>query len=49
MAAPWYAENIAETGPNETHLTDTIIVDGEQVDVISPGGTEIRIPRRASS
>ena len=38
-AAPWYAENVAGTGPNNTHLTDTITVDGEQVDVISAGGT----------
>jgi peptide/nickel transport system permease protein len=38
--APWYAENIAETGPNTTHLTDKVEVDGQMVDVISPGGTE---------
>ena len=37
-AAPWYAENVAGTGPNNTHLTDTITVDGEEVDVISAGG-----------
>jgi peptide/nickel transport system permease protein len=36
--AGWYAVNIAETGPNSTHLTDTITVNGEQVDVISAGG-----------
>ena len=38
--APWYADNIAETGPNRTHLTDKVEVDGKLVDVISPGGTE---------
>ena len=38
--APWYAENIAETGPNRTHLTDKVEVDGKMVDVISAGGTE---------
>jgi peptide/nickel transport system permease protein len=38
--APWYADNIAETGPNTTHLTDKVEVDGQMVDVISPGGTE---------
>ena len=38
IAAPWYADNVAETGPNSTHLTDTITVDGKQVDVISAGG-----------
>ncbi len=40
IAAPWYAENVAGTGPNNTHLTDKVLVDGEEVDVISPGGTE---------
>jgi peptide/nickel transport system permease protein len=38
--APWYANNVAETGPNRTHLTDRVEVDGKLVDVISPGGTE---------
>ena len=38
MSASWYADNIAGTGPNETHLTDKILVDGKEVDVISPGG-----------
>ena len=38
--APWYADNVAETGPNTTHLTDKVEVDGRMVDVISPGGTE---------
>jgi peptide/nickel transport system permease protein len=40
VAAPWYADNVAKTGPSSTHLTDKITVDGKQVDVISPGGTE---------
>jgi peptide/nickel transport system permease protein len=40
VGAGWYAENVAETGPNSTHLTDTVTVDGQQVDVISAGGTE---------
>jgi peptide/nickel transport system permease protein len=39
VMAPWYAENIAETTPTATHLTDKIEVDGKLVDVISPGGT----------
>ena len=38
LMAPWYAENVAGTGPNNTHLTDTIMVDGEEVEVISAGG-----------
>jgi peptide/nickel transport system permease protein len=36
--ASWYADNVAETGPNRTHLTDKVEVDGKLVDVISPGG-----------
>jgi peptide/nickel transport system permease protein len=36
--AGWYADNVAKTGPNNTHLTDKITVDGKQVDVISAGG-----------
>lgn len=38
VAAPWYADNVAKTGPSRTHLTDKITVDGKQVDVISAGG-----------
>src|SRR5688572_17346217 len=38
VAAPWYADNVAGTAPNNTHLTDKITVDGKQVDVISAGG-----------
>jgi len=38
--APWYAENVAGTGPNETHLTDKVVSDGKTVEVISAGGTE---------
>jgi peptide/nickel transport system permease protein len=40
IAAPLYAEHVAGTGPNETHLTDTVTIDGEEVSVISAGGTE---------
>src|SRR5918994_4861766 len=36
--APWYADNVAGTGPNNTHLTDKIISDGKEVEVISAGG-----------
>jgi peptide/nickel transport system permease protein len=39
-AAPWYADNIAETGPSRTHLTEQVEVDGKMVDVVSAGGTE---------
>jgi peptide/nickel transport system permease protein len=38
--APWYADHVAKTSPNETHLTLRIESGGKTVDVISPGGTE---------
>jgi peptide/nickel transport system permease protein len=40
MSAGWYADNVAGTGPNRTHLTDQVEVDGKMLDVISAGGTE---------
>jgi peptide/nickel transport system permease protein len=41
LAAPLYASEIAGTGPNENHLTDTVVVDGEQTDVVSVDGVPI--------
>jgi len=41
LAAPLWAEHIAHTGPNQNHITDTVTVDGQQVDVVSPEGTPI--------
>jgi peptide/nickel transport system permease protein len=41
LAAPLWAEHVAHTGPNENHLTDTVIIDGQQTDVVSPDGTPI--------
>jgi peptide/nickel transport system permease protein len=38
MSADWYADSVAGTGPNQTHLTDKVEIDGKLVDVISPGG-----------
>jgi peptide/nickel transport system permease protein len=40
LSAPLYAEHVAETGPNEIHLTEKVMVDGVEKDVISAGGTE---------
>src|SRR5438034_5487096 len=37
--APVYAHHIAHSGPNETHVTDTVMVDGHPTPVIS-GGAE---------
>src|SRR5215217_6266933 len=41
LAAPLWAEHVAHTGPNENHITETVIVDGQEVDVVAPDGTPI--------
>jgi peptide/nickel transport system permease protein len=41
LAAPLWAEHVAHTGPNEGHLSDTVEVDGEQVNVVGFDGIPI--------
>ncbi len=41
LAAPLWADSVAETGPNRPHTLEKIEVDGERVDVVSPDGTPI--------
>jgi peptide/nickel transport system permease protein len=41
MAAPLWANEVAKTGPNENHLTDTIVIDGEKTDVVALNGVPI--------
>jgi peptide/nickel transport system permease protein len=41
VAAPLWANEVAKTGPNENHLTDTIVVDGEEKDVVALDGVPI--------
>ena len=41
LAAPLWADHVAHTGPNENHITDKIIVDGQETYVVSPDGTSI--------
>lgn len=41
LLAPVYAQDIAHTGPNDNHITDTVSVGGRQVDVVSPKGVPI--------
>ena len=41
LAAPLWAEHVAETGPNETHTLQELTIDGEQRDVVSPEGKPI--------
>jgi peptide/nickel transport system permease protein len=41
LAAPLYAADIAHTGPNDNHVTDTVRVGGQVKDVVSPAGIPI--------
>lgn len=41
LCAPLWADHVAHTDPNQNHITDKILVDGVQTDVVSPDGTPI--------
>jgi peptide/nickel transport system permease protein len=41
LAAPLWADNVAKTTPTENHLSDTITVDGEKVNVVALDGVPI--------
>ena len=41
LAAPLWADHVAHTGPNENHITDKVLIDGQQTYVVSPDGTPI--------
>ena len=41
LAAPLWEQYVAHTGPNENHLTDTVMIDGRETDVVSPDGTPL--------
>ncbi|HXP99578.1 MAG TPA: ABC transporter permease [Solirubrobacteraceae bacterium] len=41
LLAPVYAKDIAHTGPNTNHITETVSVGGKRVDVVSPQGVPI--------
>ena len=41
LAAPLWASHVAHTGPDTTHTTEKITVDGERREVVSPDGTSI--------
>src|ERR671918_689057 len=41
LAAPLWANRVAHTGPNENHLTDTIVVDGQEKNVVALDGVPI--------
>lgn len=41
LAAPLWAHFVAQTGPNQNHITDKILVGGQQVNVVAPDGTPL--------
>lgn len=41
LAAPLWADHVAHTGPNENHITDKILIDGQETYVVSPDGTPL--------
>ena len=41
LAAPLWADLVAETGPNRTHTTDAVVSDGERREVVAPDGTPV--------
>jgi peptide/nickel transport system permease protein len=41
VAAPLYARDVAHTGPNANHVTDTVKVGGKTEDVVSPDGIPV--------
>src|ERR1700722_6862532 len=41
LLAPVYAKDIAHTGPDQNHITETVEVGGKRVDVVSPTGVPI--------
>jgi len=41
LAAPLWADHVAHTGPNQEHTVDTVTVDGEKKDVVTPEGKPI--------
>jgi peptide/nickel transport system permease protein len=41
LLAPFYAQHIAHTGPNDNHVTDVIQIGGKSVNVVSPSGIPI--------
>ena len=41
VAAPLWADRVAHTGPDENHLTDTIVVDGDEKNVVALDGVPI--------
>jgi peptide/nickel transport system permease protein len=41
LAAPIWSKQVAHTGPNTNHLTDTIVIDGQEKNVVELDGVPI--------
>ncbi|HXC46149.1 MAG TPA: ABC transporter permease, partial [Solirubrobacteraceae bacterium] len=41
LLAPVYAKDVAHTGPNDNHITETVSLGGKLLDVVSPTGVPI--------
>jgi len=41
LAAPLWADYVAHTGPNQNHITDKIVIDGQQTNIVSTDGTPL--------
>ena len=41
LAAPFWSENVAKTTPYENRVSDQIVVDGKETDIVSPDGVPI--------
>ncbi|MDA2891441.1 ABC transporter permease [Mycolicibacterium sp. BiH015] len=41
LAAPVWADHVAHTGPNDNHITDTVVIDGAETDIVAPDGTPL--------
>src|ERR1700754_490319 len=41
LAAPLWAEHVAHTGPNENHITEEVVINGQPTNVVAPDGTPL--------
>lgn len=41
LAAPLWADHVAHTGPNQNHITDKVLIDGQPTSVVSAEGIPI--------
>jgi len=41
LAAPLWADYVAHTGPNQNHITDKVMIDGQETYVVAPDGAPL--------